>query len=62
MLVEGRQQGRVVNKNVAKRTAYTSTVRFEPIPKELASFKELQKVICEKLMLYHLDPDRQLFL
>ncbi len=46
---------------MAKRTTYINTARFEPTSKELAFFKKFQKVICEKLILYYLDLDKQLF-
>ncbi len=63
MLAEGRQKGRIVNGNLSKRLAYTNSARLlDPTPAELASFQELQKTICEKLMLYHPNPDKQLFL
>src|SRR6266699_17604 len=62
MFAKGREEGRVVTKNPVKRTAYISSTRFKPTPRELTSFQKLQKVICKKLILYHLDPDRQLFL
>jgi hypothetical protein len=62
IFVEGRQKGRMMDKNASKRAVYTSNACFEPTAKERASFEELQKFIYRKLMLYHLDPDKQLFL
>ncbi len=62
MFTEDRQKGRVVDKNASKRAVYISSVCFESTINKRASFKELQKVICRKLTLYHPDPDKQLFL
>src|SRR6266566_1220483 len=62
MFAKGYEERRVVIKNPVKRTAYISLVRFKPTLRELALFQKLQRVICEKLILYHLDSDRQLFL
>jgi len=62
MLAQGRAVGRVVPGNPGKRQAYTRSARIDPSPQELASFEELQRIICEKLMTHHPNPDKQLFL
>ncbi len=62
MFAKGYKERRIVIKNPIKRAAYTNLVYFKPTSKELTLFQEFQRVIYKKLMLYHPDPDRQLFL
>ena len=61
MFAKEHKKKQIIVKNQAKWTVYISSIRFEPIPKERASFQEFQRIIYKKLILYHPDPDKQLF-
>lgn len=62
LLAAGRASGRVQAGNKSKRLAYTSSTLFEPTSDEIASFDALQSYVCTKLRLYHMTPDKTLFL
>jgi len=52
-----------VNGNLGKRAAYTkTTIIDDPTPEEILAFNRLQNVICNKLTIYHLNPNKRLFL
>ncbi len=62
LLAQGRQTGRITTGNHNQRLAYTRGTHFEPTEEEKAAFRELQNVLCTKLSLHHVDPDKPLFL
>lgn len=60
MLAEARKSGKLPAGN--NRVNYTKRVFFEPVPDELAAFKDLKKALGEENALFHHDPDRPLFI
>ncbi|RWA09357.1 hypothetical protein EKO27_g5767 [Xylaria grammica] len=62
LLNEGRQKGLIESKNPGKRMAYCKSTWYEPTEEEKAAFEAIQDLICRNTLIYHHDPDKQLYM
>src|SRR5581483_8959772 len=63
LLAAAREKGKLEpSKPKGARKAVTTSMRFEPTPEELESFRLLQEQLCNQSFLYHHRPQKPLFL
>ena len=62
LLAAGRDEGKVVDNNKSKRTAYCRSTTYTPSECEKRSFEAIQAAICSESAVHHFSPHQRLFL